>query len=100
MPYLMKEYANGGTTQQEQYFGYRLCSARNVIECAFGRLKARFSALRRAMDVNIDDLPYVIYACFVLHNFCEVNKEFVSDDRVRSSLIYDRYFQPDTANNR
>ena len=52
------------------------------------------------MDVNIDDLPYVIYACFVLHNFCEVNKEFVSDDRVRSSLIYDRYFQPDTANNR
>ena len=74
-PYLMKEYANGGTTQQEQYFGYRLCSARNVIECAFGRLKARFSALCRAMDVNIDDLPYVIYACFVLHNFCEVNKE-------------------------
>ena len=36
MPYLMKEYANGGSTVQEQYFGYRLCSAQNVIECAFG----------------------------------------------------------------
>lgn len=57
MPYLMKEYANGGSTVQEQYFGYRLCSARNVIECLFGRLKARFAALKRAMDINLDDLP-------------------------------------------
>ena len=68
MPYLMKEYANGGSNSQEQSFGYKLCSACNVIECAFGRLKARFGALKCAMDINIDDLPYVIYACFVLHN--------------------------------
>ena len=27
MPYLMKEYANGGSNAQEQYFGYKLCSA-------------------------------------------------------------------------
>ena len=52
-----------------------------MIECAFGRLKARFSALRREMDLNLSDLPTVIYACFVL-NFCEVNKESISDDRV------------------
>ena len=44
-PLLLKEYANGGSTSQEQYFGYKLCSARNVIEYAFGRLKAHFSAL-------------------------------------------------------
>ena len=66
MPFLMKEYANGGCTPQEQYFGLKLCSARNVIECSFGRLKARFGALRRAMDTNIDELLNVIYACFVL----------------------------------
>ena len=29
MPYLMKEYANGGSTHQEQYFGMTLCGARN-----------------------------------------------------------------------
>lgn len=40
MPFLMKEYANGGSTHQEQYFGLNLCSARNVIECSFGGLKA------------------------------------------------------------
>ena len=86
LPYLMKEYANGGSTVQEQYFCYRLCNARNVIECAFGRLKARFSALRRQMDINLDDLPTVIYACFILHNYCEVHKETISDEQIRKIL--------------
>ena len=72
MPYLMKEYSNGGSTVQEQYFGMTLCQSRMVIECSFGRLKARFGLLRRAMDINLDELPHVIHACFVLHNFCEL----------------------------
>ena len=62
MPYLMKEYANSGSSRQEQYFGLNLCSGRNVIECSFGWLKARFGALQRAMDINIDDLEFAIYA--------------------------------------
>ncbi|XP_046864305.1 uncharacterized protein LOC124458306 [Xenia sp. Carnegie-2017] len=33
MPYLMKEYSNGGSTVQEQYFGMTLCQSRMVIEC-------------------------------------------------------------------
>lgn len=32
MPYVMKEYANGGATVQEQYFGLKLCQARMVTE--------------------------------------------------------------------
>ena len=35
LPFLMKEYTNGGSTSQEQYFGLKLCGARFVIECAF-----------------------------------------------------------------
>lgn len=100
LPYLMKEYANGGSTPQEQYYGYSLCRGRNVIECAFGRLKARFAALRRPMDINIHDLPFVIYACFVLHNYCEVNGESVFEERVRLATHYDRLFQPNTERNR
>ena len=100
MPYLMKEYAAGGSNRQEQYFGYRLCSARNVIECAFGRLKARFACLKRAMDINLDDLPFVIYSCFVLHNFCELNNESIGADKVRHAMQYDHDFQPPTAANR
>ena len=64
MPYLMKEYSNGEATVQEQYFGMTLCQSRMEIECACGRLKARFGCLKRAMDINLDELPYVIYALF------------------------------------
>ena len=100
LPYLMKEYANGGATRQEQYFGLNLCSARNVIECSFGRLKARFGALKRPMDINIDELPFVIYSCFVLHNFCELNGESVGESHVQNTIAYDREFQPLATSNR
>ena len=86
LPYLMKEYVNGGASHQEQYFRYKLYSARNVIECSFERLKARFSALKRAMDINTQELPYVIYACFVLHNFCEINHETIGEDQVQQAV--------------
>ncbi|XP_033985794.1 putative nuclease HARBI1 [Trematomus bernacchii] len=100
LPYLMKEYASGGATVQEQYFGLTLYSARMVIECAFGRLKARFAALRRPMDINLDDLPHVIYSCFVLHNFCEASKEAVDDQSVLGTIQGEKDFQPPTQCNR
>ena len=86
--------ANGGTTPTEQYFGYKLSSARMVIECSFGCLKGRWGALRRAMDIKLDDLPSVIFACFVLHNFCELHGETVTEERVQEACSYDREFQP------
>lgn len=100
MPYIMKEYSNGGSTVQEQYFGLTLCKSRMVIECSFGRLKARFGALKRAMDINMDELPFVIYACFVLHNYCELKNEKIGEEKITSAIDYDRDFQPAvTANN-
>ncbi len=90
----MEEFAGGGRNLQEQYFGFRLCSARNVIESSFGRLKARFGCLRCAMDINLDDLPFVIYACFVLHNYCELHNETINEESIRMSINYDRDFQP------
>ena len=94
LPYVIKEYANGESTEHEQCFGYMLCSARNVIECAFGCLKARFSALKREMDINLDDLPSVIYTCFVLHNFCEENKVSVCEELVRTVVNEEQRSQP------
>ena len=35
----MKEYSNGGSTAQEQYFGLEVCQSCMAIECSFGRLK-------------------------------------------------------------
>ena len=91
MPYIMKEYSNGGSTVQEQCFGMTLCQSRMVIECSYGRLKARFGALRRAMDINLTELPNVIYACFVLHNFCEVNNERIGEEEVVSAVNPNNY---------
>ena len=89
----MREFAEGGKDAQEQFFGYRFSSARMVVECAFGRLKARFGCLRREMDVNLDDLPAVIHTCFILHNFCETNNETVSQQMVDQAIRYDVEFQ-------
>ena len=75
LPFLMKEFPKGGKNEREQYLGYRLSSARMVIENAFGRLKGRFGCLRRPMDINIKELPHFIMSIFILHNFYEINND-------------------------
>ena len=67
-----------------------------VIECASGRLKARFGCLRRDMDTNLDDLTYVIHSCFILHNFCEIHKEPINPQYVTAAFKHDSEFQPPT----
>ena len=89
----MKEYANGGKTPDEQFFGFRLSSARMVIECAFGRLKARFGCLRRNMDITREEFPLVIHSRFILHNFCESKNEPLNQHRVAVARKYDTEFQ-------
>ena len=93
LPFLMKEFVNGWSNEKEQFFGFKLAPACMVIECAFGRLKGRFGCLRRDMDINID-LPYVIHACFLQHNFCELHKEPVHQNLVEAAKKYDSEFQP------
>ena len=48
------------------------------------------------MDINIDDLPLVIYACFILNNNCELNNEYVHDELVKNAVSYDHDFEPPT----
>ena len=52
------------------------------------------------MDVNLEKLPQVIYACFVLHNFCELNKEYINEESIQRSITMDRELQPETVTNR
>ena len=65
-----------------------------IIECAFGRLKGRFEALRRPMDINLDDVPCVIHACFILHNICELKNKKLHEETVQNSINIEKDSQP------
>ena len=65
-----------------------------VIKCAFGRPKARFLALRREMDIMITDLPSMMYACFLLHNYCQLNDESLLNERIQGAIHNERESQP------
>ena len=45
-------------TLYEVIFNSMLRSARNQVECAFGRLKARWAILTRKIDVHVPDQTY------------------------------------------
>ena len=64
----MKEYEI--CKQNEQVaLNNLLRSARNPIECAFVRLTARWSMLKKNIDLKLSSVPTIVYACCVLHNY-------------------------------
>ncbi len=71
-PFCMKEFQTC-TENKHVIFNSILRSARNQVECAFGRLKARWGFLSRKVDLKLESVPIVAYSCFVLHNYCEIN---------------------------
>ena len=38
------------------------------------------------MDLKIETIPIVVYACFVLHNFCEKNNSYIDEDLVHHQM--------------
>ena len=64
-------------------FSKLLRSARNSVECVLGRMKTRGSILTRKMYLKLDNIPTVIYACFVFHNFCEYHNTYIDEDLVK-----------------
>ena len=97
---LIKEFHGGCKNTRDQYFGYRLPSARMVIEFLFGRLKARFWALKGKTDINMKDLPNVVYACLVLLNFSEIKKELISEELISEAVRNDSFLQSPLSGNR
>lgn len=95
LPYCMKEYPHA-RTNEEVIFNNMLRSARNPIECAFGWLKARWQILNKRIDVGLVFVPSVVYACFVLHNFCDMQNMTIEDDAVARQVACDRMQPEDT----
>ena len=93
LPHCMKEYPTCKTNEQV-LFNNMLRSARNPIESAYGRLKARWQILNKRINLKLQTVPQLIYACFVLHNFCQKNGLRVPDDNVQRQMDYDKEVQP------
>ena len=64
--------------------------ARNQIECAFGSLKARWAILTRKIDLKLENVPNLIYACSVLHNFCQQRKSYIDEELVKAQIELDK----------
>ena len=48
------------------------------------------------MDITLNDLCHVIHSCFILHNYCEVNGDHISNEAIDKTIKYDTEFQPGT----
>jgi len=88
-PNCLKEYESCATNAQV-IFNNMLRSARNPIECAFGRLKARWGILTRRIDLDLTKVPTLIIACFVLHNYCESNRVCLDEELETAQLEKNR----------
>ena len=90
-PYIMREF-NLCTTNEQVVFDNMLRSARNQVERAFGRLKARWRILLQSIDVNTENVPNIMLSCFVLHNYCEKRHVSVNQTSSKNIVIAERRF--------
>lgn len=88
-PFSMKEYQSCATNE-EVIFNNMLRSARNQIECALGRLKARWGFLTRKIDHKLEMIPTLAYSCFVLHNYCESKHNCLEEEEVQAQILRHR----------
>ena len=52
------------------------------------------------MNIKLSNLPLVIYSCFVLHNFSEMEKDPINESKFNKVVNYDKLAQPSTKVNR
>ncbi|XP_068127844.1 putative nuclease HARBI1 [Hyperolius riggenbachi] len=68
-PHILKPFPNRNIQYRQKIFNYRLSRARMIVENAFGILASRFRVMHTAINLRIDKVDTVVYACCVLHNF-------------------------------
>lgn len=64
-----------------------LTGARNPIQSVLGRLKSRFQVLTKKKNFKLEKIQIIIYACFVLHNFCKRRHSvYINEEQVKTQL--------------
>ncbi|XP_058122821.1 uncharacterized protein LOC131293771 [Anopheles ziemanni] len=60
--YLLRPYAGNNLDPQKEFFNEKLSSSRNVVECAFGLLVAKWRCLKTEIQLdpdNVDKVPWI-----------------------------------------
>ncbi|XP_068092012.1 putative nuclease HARBI1 [Hyperolius riggenbachi] len=67
--HVIKPFPQRDLNMSKKKYNYRLSRARRIVENAFGILANRFRVLHTAINLRIDKIDLVVYACCMLHNF-------------------------------
>ncbi|XP_062302094.1 uncharacterized protein LOC134006997 [Osmerus eperlanus] len=62
-------------TAEQKIYNKKICSARVVVENAFGRLKGRWRCLMKRNDCDVKLVKSMALTCCALHNLCESHGE-------------------------
>ncbi|XP_018368398.1 PREDICTED: uncharacterized protein LOC108764588 [Trachymyrmex cornetzi] len=84
-PYINK----GNLTEAQINFNRELSKMRQIIKRAFALLKRRFRRLKYLHMSVADLIPYVILACYVLHNLCLAGCNDRVDDFIEEGRRHD-----------
>lgn len=76
LPWLIKGYSGPNLSQEHAAFNSHLNGSRVKVEHTFGRLKGRWCILAKRSDIHHSFMPTVVAACCVLHNICEMEKQW------------------------
>lgn len=76
--YWLGDFHRRRALNNKEKFNHSHAKLRNVIERAFGVLKARFPVLKRMTRFPLITQRNITIACFALHNF--IRKEGLSDE--------------------
>lgn len=99
LPWMLKEYP-GTVSPIHKSFNVHLNSARDTVEMAFARLKARWRVLSKRMDISHTFVPKVIVACCALHNLAEEHNDTFVVQWLDKDLDGETYAQPISVENR
>ncbi|KAL4580027.1 hypothetical protein LXL04_016201 [Taraxacum kok-saghyz] len=75
--YWLGDFRRRRALNNKEKFNHAHAKLQNVIECAYGVLKARFPILKRMTPFSLVTQRNITIACFALHNF--IRKEGLSD---------------------
>ncbi|KAJ7331748.1 hypothetical protein JRQ81_013928 [Phrynocephalus forsythii] len=77
--WLMKPYAVP-RNEIEKHYNKVFNRTRNIVERAFGWLKARFRRLSVRMEAHIQNLNSIVTSAVILHNICERKKHAIPEE--------------------